>query len=182
MTPEHIVIRRAALPDAAALRTLRLKALQEHPEAFLISVAEEAENMVGDFEQLITGRWGEEDNQMLVADYDGSLVGMCGFYREPRAKVAHRMTVWGMYVQPGARGHHVGRRLLEAAIRRSRAVAGITQIHISVTADNTEARTLYESLGFVAWGVEPGSMRLNGKDLDEAHMVLRLTDAEEEAN
>lgn len=174
MTPDTITVRRAVLDDAAALRALRLKALQEHPEAFLISVAEEAENMVGDFEKLISERWATDDNQMLVADYEGRLVGMCGFFREPREKIKHRMTVWGLYVHPDARGHHVGRKLLEAAVARSAAVTGVTQVHISVTADNTEARTLYESLGFTAWGIEPGSMSVNGRMVDEAHMMLQI--------
>jgi ribosomal protein S18 acetylase RimI-like enzyme len=177
MTPETISIRRASEGDAKALRTLRLRALQEHPEAFLISVAEEAENMVGDFEKLITQRWSADDNQMLVAELEGALVGMCGFYREARSKIAHRMTVWGLYVHADARGHHAGRRLLEQAINRSTTIDGITQIHISVTADNVEARRLYESMGFTAWGIEPASMRVDGKDLDEAHMVLQLPEA-----
>jgi ribosomal protein S18 acetylase RimI-like enzyme len=174
MTPETITIRRAAEPDAPALRSLRLKALQEHPEAFLISVAEEAENMTGDFAALIGGRWAADDNQMLVADYDGKLVGMCGFYREERDKLAHRCTIWGLYVHPDARSHHVGRRLLEDALDRAKLLSGVTQIHISVTADNQEARRLYESVGFTAWGVEPGSMQVNGRVLDEAHMVMLL--------
>ena len=84
------------------------------------------------------------------------------------------MTVWGMYVDPAARGRGVGRRLLADAVERARRVDGVRQVHLSATVGNDGAVCLYESLGFVTWGIEPASMTLEGVDLDEAHMVLYL--------
>ncbi len=174
MTSSPITIRRPVAAEAALLRALRLQALEDHPEAFLISAAEEARNSVADFEQLIGVRWQAEDDQMLVAVEDRKVIGMCGFFREAREKIAHRMTIWGVYVHPAARGRHVGRLLVDEALARIKGVAGIRQIHISVTPTNTPARNLYKSLGFVTWGIEPASMCYAGEDLDEEHMVLRL--------
>ena len=167
-----LTIRRAGVPDAEPLKALRLRALSDHPDAFLITRAEEARN---DFGELLSGRWATIDNQVLVAERGRALVGMCGFFRDARPKVRHRMTVWGMYVAPEARGHDVGQALLHDALRRMRTLGDVTHVHLAVTLHNTHARALYERLGFVTWGVEPAAMRLDGSDLDEAHMVLEVT-------
>lgn len=174
MSAETITVRRAAEGDGRALRRLRNAALKEHPDAFLASVAEEAENLMGDFDAMIATRWTGDANQMLVAEYQGQVVGMCGFYREERSELAHRATIWGLYVQADARHHHAGRHLLEHALEQLKRLPGVRQIHASITEGNTDGRRLYESLGFTAWGVQPGAMQVDGQVLDETHLILQL--------
>jgi ribosomal protein S18 acetylase RimI-like enzyme len=52
-----------------------------------------------------------------------------------------------MAVRPGYRGKGIGRRLLEAARQRARAL-GLEQLSLLCFAGNTEARRLYEREGF----------------------------------
>jgi len=86
----------------------------------------------------------------------------------------HRASIWGMYVQPHARGQRFGRSLLEAAVDHARRWSGVTQVHLSVTTDAPEARALYESAGFEAWGTEPMALLWRGQFSAEVHMVLSL--------
>lgn len=167
-------IRKAMPADAAPLRALRIRGLREHPEAFLMPAHEQEQQSVEEWAERLGGRWGTPDNLIVVAERGGELVGLVGYYREQRDKARHRVTIWGTYVAPEARGGGTGRALMEDAIERVRALGDVTHLHLGVTVVNTTAHALYESLGFETWGVEPAAMRLDGRDLDEAHMVMLL--------
>ncbi len=68
----------------------------------------------------------------------------------------------------------MGRRLVEGAIRFARDGDGIRQLHLAVTDRAVAAAALYEKLGFLVWGIEPAGLRVDGVDLAEKHMVLKL--------
>ena len=53
-----------------------------------------------------------------------------------------------LYVVPSARGRGMGRALMEAALARARA-RGADHIDLGTSHDDTVARALYESLGFI---------------------------------
>jgi GNAT superfamily N-acetyltransferase len=54
--------------------------------------------------------------------------------------------------------------------------AGVLQIQLCVNAENERARSLYRTLGFASFGVEPRAMRVGDRFFDEEHMVFRLDD------
>jgi GNAT superfamily N-acetyltransferase len=78
---------------------------------------------------------------------------------EPPAGVCqlrYRLTVWtgafdcwleDLFVEAGARGAGLGRRLVEAAIERARA-RGCKRINLDVNEDNSGALALYRDMGF----------------------------------
>ena len=76
-----------------------------------------------------------------------------------------------MYVVPAARGGGIGR---QAVIAHVRGMPGITQLNLSHSVASPEAGRLSESVGFRAWGTEPGFMRFDGRSIDEVHMWPRL--------
>jgi GNAT superfamily N-acetyltransferase len=102
------------------------------------------------------------------------LIGMAGLGREQMQKIRHKAYVWGMYVGPESRGKGLGRRLLEAAIDFAAQAPGITQVCISVYSGNSVARSLYVSAGFVPYGIENAAMQVDGRFLDEEHMIRFL--------
>ena len=79
-----------------------------------------------------------------------------------------------MMVCAEARGHGVGRALLEACIARAREADGLELLTLSVTSSNLAAVRLYERAGFEPYGRLPRAIKLedtyHGKDL----MVLAL--------
>jgi ribosomal protein S18 acetylase RimI-like enzyme len=103
------------------------------------------------------------------------LVGAAGFYRLEGAKTAHRGTIWGVYVQPQARKRGIARALMTEILGHAR--GQVTQVHLSVVTENEPARRLYEALGFMIYGTEPRSLRVEGHYLDEHLMVLRFDQA-----
>ncbi len=158
--------------DAATWLALRLRALHDHPRAFLASVAEDERlGVAGVAERLAQ----PPDRAMVIGAFVGDLLsGMVGVYRDQRDKTRHRATLWGMYVAPSARRCGLGRALVAAAIDAARAMPGVERLSLSVDTVNLPAKALYESMGFVAWGCDSDAFRVDGAAIDEDHMVLRL--------
>jgi ribosomal protein S18 acetylase RimI-like enzyme len=103
------------------------------------------------------------------------LVAMAGIIRETRTKQRHRSSIWGVYVSPSHRGRGLGRAVVEACMHHARTWAGVDSVALSVSSEGTAARALYESLGFIAWGTEPDSLRVDGSSVSQHHMLLNLS-------
>jgi len=161
-------IRALASADAPAFRPLRLRALRDHAEAFTQEV-EEA--MREDFAALLEPT---PDTVTLGAFEGDVLVGTATLGRQQRRKSRHKAYVWGVYVSPEARGTGVGRALMERIVALAREMPGLEQLHLLVITANAPAIRLYESLGFVRYGVEPHAIKHDAGYSDDALMILTL--------
>lgn len=165
-----MLVRRLTPADATLYRSLRLRALREHPDAFTSSYEDDREQPVEASAARLAGHafWGA---------YEASeLVGMVGLERETRAKNRHKATVVGMYVAPQCAGQGVGRALLEALVAHARG-QGIESLVLTVTDGNGHAQRLYERAGFRSFGVEPDAIRVDGQSFGKNHMHLALAPA-----
>ena len=167
-------IRQLTPLDAAAVRALRLSALLANPTSFAGTYDDEGAQPVAETEKRLAPHAGSVS---LGAFVDETLVGTIGIKRESMAKLAHKAFFWGMYVAAEHRGAGIGRKLLTEALRVARSFNGVRQVTLYVNAVNTSAIALYESLGFVTYGIEPCGMQVEGVFYDEHLMVRMLIDA-----
>lgn len=79
-----------------------------------------------------------------------------------------------MYVADRARGRGVGKALMAALIERARELPDLDAILLSVAASQAAAQKLYSSLGFEAYGLERGALRIHDQKIDEHYMQLTL--------
>lgn len=172
MQSESVLVRALTVDDAVAFRALRLQAISGSPTAVWPTAEEESART----EAEIAGRIVQSATQVVFGAFSGdSLVGIAGLRREALVQVAHKATLWGVFVHPRCRHQGLARTLF--AYARTHAVeTGVLQIHLCVNAENTSAKSLYGSLGFVTFGVEPRAMQVGKQFYDEVHMVLRLDD------
>jgi ribosomal protein S18 acetylase RimI-like enzyme len=160
-------IRRLAPADATSFRTLRLRALREHPDAFTSSWEEDRDQPVEAAAARLAGHafWGA---------YQGAeLYGFVGLERESRPKNRHKASVVGMYVAPEVAGQGVGRALMQALLEHARG-AGLASLVLTVTDGNGPAQHLYQAMGFRSFGVEPDAIRVDGRSYGKNHMHLDL--------
>jgi len=115
-----------------------------------------------------------DDYFTLGAFLDGKLVGSAGFSRSTRLKETHKGLIWAVYVKAEARGHGIGRALLNEVLRRARTRPGLLQIALAVATHRAPARDLYLSLGFRVFGHEERALKVGNTFIDEDHMMLRL--------
>ncbi len=162
-----VMIRRLRPDDANSFRAIRLEALTVNPEAFGSTLELEEKLDVPWFASRL------ENSHVIGAFRDDELVGTAGFAVQQGQKQAHKGRLWGMYVRPSARNIGVGRLLVSAVLDVAR--EKVELIQLTVVRDNRPARRLYESLGFVEFGMEPKASKLGEKYYDEAHMVLDLS-------
>jgi len=169
MPTSAIEIKPLTPDDAAAYRTLMLRALEEFPASFGVSHAEVLAQ--GDAE--VTERL-RSVLALGASTADGALVGLVELKRMSLIKMRHRAVVGRMYVARALQGAGLGRRLMEAVIEAARATPGVEQLSLVVDNENAAALRLYASLGFERFGVEPREIKVDGRYHDSAHLWLRL--------
>ena len=169
----QLEIRALTAADAAEFHALRLRGLQESPEAFGSTYEEDVALSLDVVAQRIAASRAPR-KIVLGAIRDGALVGVIGCFQEPKIKLRHTATIWGMYVAPEARGGGVARRLLDDVIAEVRTWPDVVRITLSVVDRAAAARELYPSAGFQSFGREPDAFRQNGVRDTVEHLVLRL--------
>nr|WP_220185894.1 GNAT family protein [Paenactinomyces guangxiensis] len=158
--------------DAEIYREIRLRSLQENPEAFLTTYEIEREKPIETTRQNLQ----HTDFKFTLGCFtdNDELVGIVTFVRESKPKITHKGYVFGMYVVPEFRGKRVGYRLISELLQRAKKCAGLEQIHLTVVANNIAAKKLYESVGFTRYGTECNALKMNGQYWDEDLMAIKV--------
>ena len=168
-----LVLRELGPGDATIYRALRVRALDEHPDAF--GRTPEEVPPVATIAELFRTDAGSQHDVMLGA-FDGDvLVGMAGCHRETPIKQRHIAFIYGVYVLPEYRRGGLARRLVTAVMERARTWKGLEVLWLDVTTVNPHARALYASLGFRGVAVKPRVLKVGDRYYDEELMVLELT-------
>ncbi|MFC4559076.1 GNAT family N-acetyltransferase [Virgibacillus kekensis] len=156
--------------DAEVYRTLRLEALLNSPEAFVISYEEELSNSVDIFKVRF-----QADNAFTFGAFEGdNLIGVVTLTRETKKKMDHRTTVFALYVTPYKRSRGIGKQLMIHAVDFAKTLEGVEQVGISVVTRNDTAKSLYYALGYVPYGTRKRAVKLGDNYFDEEHMVMYL--------
>jgi ribosomal protein S18 acetylase RimI-like enzyme len=167
-----MLIRILTEEDLDALWSIRLRSLQENPEAFGSTVDETLQRGKESLRQRL--RQPPAATCFLGAFADERLVGIVAYVREAGTKGQHKGYIVSMYVTPEQRGRGIGKALLTEAIALARAAPGLDQLLLAVVTVNTAARQLYQSLGFEVYGQEPRALKQGDQYWDEELMILRL--------
>ena len=98
---------------------------------------------------------------LLVARLDGVICGTCQLWKPPQHNQAqaHIVTLTTNFVSPWARGHGLAKMLVEKAedVARKEKFA---VINLEVRETLERAIEIYETLGYVRFGMHPYSVRL----------------------
>ena len=168
------LIRPLVAEDLAAYKALRDEMLALHPDAFTSDAPTEQLKPAASYLSRLGSERPEGGHFTLGAWLDGKLVGAISCERDARLKVRHIGHVVGMMVRSEARGHGVGRRLLEACIAQARRAQDMELLTLSVTSSNVAAAALYEGAGFKRYGRLTRAIKLDDAYHDKDLMALSL--------
>lgn len=163
----NLTLRRLAAADAEAFAAIRMQAFTLQGREFRSSPADAALISVETWAKTL-------ESEFVVGLFDGeTLVGVAGLSQLQGAKLAHKAMLWGMYIRAAQRGAGGADTLMAAIIERATGL--VETIMLTVAAHNHAAIALYERWGFVQYGFEPGSVKMDdGSYVDEALMLKRL--------
>ena len=170
METHRPTIRPLCAGDAAAYASLRLCAIDETPDSFVSTRAEEEKRSIVEIETRICAN----ANQVVFGAFAGNvLVAVAGLRRYPLRPVQQKGFLWGLFVMQTHRRSGIARRLIAAAIDQARTM-GLTHIALNTGAANESAIALYTSTGFEAVEDEPYTEAIDDDADREVEMVLRL--------
>lgn len=155
-----------------------LEAYAANPEAFTSTLAER--------ERLPLSWWAARVSvdhaakRFVLGAFDGTeLAGAVGLSFDRREKARHKATLFGMYVRPRWQRRGIGRQLVLSALAHARERPGIILIQLTVTETNAPAVALYESCGFLRFGVEPLALAVGSQHVAKVYMWRRIASDEQ---
>lgn len=158
--------------DAPSYRALMLHAYAAAPGAFTSTAEERAHEPISWWAERIADPQGL--SLVLGAFHDDRLVGTVALEFSARPKTQHKAHLIAMFVHESARGLGAGRALVKGALAAASERAGVCVVTLTVTEGNRPAVALYESCGFVTFGVEPMAVATATGFVAKQHMWLRL--------
>jgi GNAT superfamily N-acetyltransferase len=136
---------------------LRLRALADSPDAFGSSLEAELAFPASEWADLARRSGSAQEIAVFVAIDGDRWVGMAaGRWYDRDERVAG---LWGMWVDPAARGGGLGARLV-AAVHKWAAQQGARTLLLGAVTGDGDPGAFYERLGFQATG-ETGALRRN---------------------
>lgn len=170
MSKKSLEIRLLDDGDLKSFREIRLEALKLHPESFLGDY--EVEKQKSD-----TFFLRKMHRDKIVGCFHtktGKLLGIVGYFViTPEGKRAHSAKIWGFYIRPDYRGRGFAKKMMEVLLDEIEQVA--EKALLKVNARNHGVVRLYKKLGFVKYGFEARSLKIDGKYYDDFLMVKYLT-------
>lgn len=146
-----------------------LEAYALHPDAFTSSVDERGALPISWWEERLAP--DARTNELVFGIFiQGELAGVAGLSFDTRLKTSHKSRLFGVYVRERFRARGIGRQLVDEALRYARTLPAITITQLTVTAGNTIALNLYESIGFRSFGTEPFAVYVGAGYVSKVHM------------
>lgn len=167
------MIRRLTPEDAERVATLRLEALKTAPDAFL-STYEDAVNDPN-FVEKYRGRLAYSDEVFTIGYLEGDeLVSVATFVRNAATRMRHRGDIFAVYTTASVRGKGYAGQVLEFLLAEVSRLDGMERVYLTVVEDNKAAVSLYEKLGFKAYGLDQQAMKAADGYLNEVLMVKEI--------
>lgn len=135
------------ISDVEEYKKLRIKSLKNNPSSFWADVTDEEDKDANDlFPKIGITLWVYSDTL---------LIGMAGLYPDTGERYKHQVFINKVYISPSHRWKGLAKMLLQKLMDIWTKKYQPKCIKLTVSADNTHAIKLYESLGFETYGIEP---------------------------
>jgi ribosomal protein S18 acetylase RimI-like enzyme len=172
----HISIRQLDRRDREHYFSLRLRGLEEHPQAFATSVEEWRNAPPEKIDALLL--LSEDNKEPILGAFhsNAEMVGSVCLIPETREAVRHKASLAALYVHSDWQQKGIGRQLVTETLRLARERPELRLVRLVVDSDNTIAVRLFEKFGFFLSGREPQARRVEDSYYDQSYMLRFLHD------
>ncbi len=168
------MIRQLKENDSESYYKIRLEGLKLHPEAFGTGAEDWTKATSEQVKNLLAN--SSQDDFVLGVFHEEKLVGVIGLKREKKHSVGHKGTVWGLFVLPEFRNKGLGRKLVAALTKKSSSHQELKFIRAVVTNTSANAIGIFESLGFIRYGIELRGIKQGSNFFDQTYLAFNLRD------
>ncbi|TKG87409.1 GNAT family N-acetyltransferase [Puteibacter caeruleilacunae] len=167
---KEVIIREASLSDAPSM----IECIKSYLASGMIPLTpQEFQNTIKDQEEWINKFLLSENNLLVVAEYDGEIIGNIDITQQPRQMLCHTAFL-GMGIHSDWQNQGIGSLLLKSAIDWSDSNPNIEQLWLMVFGNNKMGIKIYEKMGFVEDGRQQNFIKdLNGGYIDNVIMTRR---------
>lgn len=168
-------IQRLLPSDYDSFYQLRLDSLEQHPETYATDAQAWKNASKEAIERLLLNSQEREDMPIIGAWVDNQLAGMVGMNRDLRPTIAHKATLWGLFVSPPHRRQHIGRALLKEVLACARSTPELILVRAVVNINSIAALALLKEGNFKEYGREPKAKKIGETFYDQIYLWYDLT-------
>ncbi|RHQ97591.1 GNAT family N-acetyltransferase [Peptoclostridium sp. AF21-18] len=164
-----LVLRNAEEDEAEMLLKYLKQVYAETP--FLIQEPDEITFTIDDEKKYIKENNDSDSDLLLIGMLDGKHVGNCSLMGNHARRLKHRTSL-GIVLYLEYTGLGIGRIMIEEVCKIANE-NGIEQIELEVAANNRNAISLYEKLGFENVGTLPNNMKYSDGTYTDVHFMVK---------
>ena len=164
-----LVLRNAEEDEAEILLKYLKQVYAETP--FLIQEPDEITFTIDDEKKYIKENNDSNSDLLLIGMLDGKHVGNCSLMGNHARRLKHRTSL-GIVLYLEYTGLGIGRIMIEEVCKIAKE-NGIEQVELEVAANNRNAISLYEKLGFENVGTLPNNMKYSDGTYTDVHFMVK---------
>lgn len=164
-----LVLRNAVEDEAEMLLKYLKQVYAETP--FLIQEPDEITFTIDDEKKYIKENNDSDSDLLLIGMLDGKHVGNCSLMGNHARRLKHRTSL-GIVLYLEFTGLGIGKIMIEEVCKIAKE-NGIEQVELEVAANNRNAISLYEKLGFENVGTLPNNMKYSDGTYTDVHFMVK---------
>ena len=164
-----LVLRNSEEDEAEMLLKYLKQVYAETP--FLIQEPNEITFTIADEKKYIKENNDSDSDLLLIGMLDGKHVGNCSLMGNHARRLEHRTSL-GIVLYLEYTGLGIGRIMIEEVCKIAKE-NGIEQVELEVAANNRNAISLYEKLGFEKVGTLPNNMKYADGTYTDVHFMVK---------
>lgn len=164
-----LVLRNAVEDEAEMLLKYLKQVYAETP--FLIQEPDEITFTIDDEKKYIKENNDSNSDLLLIGMLDGKHVGNCSLMGNHARRLKHRTSL-GIVLYLEFTGLGIGKIMIEEVCKIAKE-NGIEQVELEVAANNRNAISLYEKLGFGKVGILPNNMKYADGTYTDVHFMVK---------
>lgn len=164
-----LVLRNAEEDEAEMLLKYLKQVYAETP--FLIQEPDEITFTIDDEKKYIKENNDSDSDLLIIGMLDGKHVGNCSLMGNHARRLKHRTSL-GIVLYLEYTGLGIGRIMIEEVCKIAKD-NGIEQVELEVAANNRNAISLYEKLGFKKIATLPNNMKYSDGTYTDVHFMVK---------